>query len=743
MQKGMVNFAFALFAALMLVGSAFAAAIPGGNVPVAGNNIPPVITSVGGPTSITAGQAGTWTVSAHDPDGTYLAYSVNWGEGNNMAAQTPITPGNTATFQHTYSSAGTYTITFTVTDASGATTQATVTTMVSAPVPVNQPPVITNVAGPSSLTAGTSGTWSVSAYDPDGSYLAYSVNWGEGNSVGQQMPAQQQQVGSTATFQHTYYNAGTYTITFTVTDSAGAAKQTTATVAVSEGTAAKCTDTDGGVNIYVKGTTTGATSPGGQVITETDICGSDMVTEYYCKSDGYMSLQVTPCPSGYQCGDGACVKSGSNQPPVITSVGGPTSINANQAGTWTVSAYDPDGTYLAYGVTWGDGLDQKQAGQTKSGSTATFQHTYANAGTYMITFTATDSAGASTQSTLTVNVGGTGIYTFTCTDSDGGANPYVKGTVIVTRISAQNREVWVNSTDYCLGNGRLVEYFCYDDNVAGYTNNTCPSGYACSDGACVKPGASNLPPVITSVGGNSSLAVNQMGRWDITAYDPDGTYLEYSVNFGDNPSVTPTYVGQVAGFQHAYAQAGTYTLTFKVWDSAGATTQSTLSVNVGSGITPTNQKIALNLKKGWNQVSVPTGYSVSLSDIAQKCSVTSAWYYDTALGQYSAATTFGNGTAGAWMKAGSDCTYELDAPYASTWSVPLKAGWNMIGTPVSTVQFSDYAGNCQVTSGPWNYSPSAGQYAQSSMLEPGKGYWVNVAGACTLGANMPPGTPSG
>ena len=744
MQKGIVNFAFALFAALMLVGSTFAAVNPNGNVPVTGNNLPPVISLVGGPTSILVNQAGTWSVSAHDPDGTYLAYSVNWGEGNGAIEMAPVAAGSTATFQHTYAQVGTYTITFTVNDAQGASTQATLTTVVTTTTQTNQPPVITGVSGPASLNINQAGVWAVSAYDPDGTYLAYSVVWGDDG-------AKSASSSSTATFQHTYTQAGTYAIRFTVTDDKGAQAQSVATVVVGNDTTPKCTDTDGGVDIYVKGKTTGATAPGGQVITESDICGSNMVTEYYCKSDGYMSLWVIPCQSGYQCGDGACVKSGSsNLPPVITNVGGPTSIGAGQAGAWTVSAYDPDGTYLAYSVNWGEGNDGQHLApsQQQTGSTATFQHTYSQAGTYTITFTATDSAGASTQSTLTVNVGGTTTYTYTCTDSDGGMNLYVKGNVVITRTSPPNPGVWSNFTDYCLDNGQLGEYTCLGSNgVAGFTKNTCPSGYTCSDGACVQQTHTNRPPVITGVAGPSSLSTGEDGFWNASAYDPDGNYLTWGIDWGEGQGTAnggQTNAGSAAAFSHTYLNAGTYTITFTATDSAGATTQSTLTVNVGGGIAPSTQKIALNFQKGWNLVSVPITGSITPEQIAQKCDIsTTVWHYEPGQGKYVPVTPLGGGALGYWIKANSACTYELEQPYAMENSFHVLAGWNMIGAPGTSAQFADYIGNCEVLSGPWSYSPSAGQYAQSSMLEPGKGYWVKVASECTLGANNPPGTPSG
>ncbi|MEM5772698.1 MAG: CARDB domain-containing protein [Candidatus Aenigmatarchaeota archaeon] len=71
-----------------------------------------------------------------------------------------------------------------------------------------------------------------------------------------------------------------------------------------------------------------------------------------------------------------------------------------------------------------------------------------------------------------------------CTDSDGGINYYVKGTC------EDSRGVSTRSTDYCLSNTEIQEYWCNQDfNWCASTSGSCESlvgpGYVCKDGACV------------------------------------------------------------------------------------------------------------------------------------------------------------------------------------------------------------------------------------------------------------------
>jgi hypothetical protein len=80
------------------------------------------ITGVSGPASLVAGTEGTWTINAALASTTgNVSYSVNWGDAGLLSALTSssVQTQSSATFTHTYESAGTYHPTFTVTDADG------------------------------------------------------------------------------------------------------------------------------------------------------------------------------------------------------------------------------------------------------------------------------------------------------------------------------------------------------------------------------------------------------------------------------------------------------------------------------------------------------------------------------------------------------------------------------------------------------------------------------------------------
>ncbi len=78
-----------------------------------GDNKPPVITSVSGPTSLGPNASGVWQVAATDPEGSALTYTVTWGDLSTPTIQ------STNSFSHFYSTPGNYYLTFVVTDRGG------------------------------------------------------------------------------------------------------------------------------------------------------------------------------------------------------------------------------------------------------------------------------------------------------------------------------------------------------------------------------------------------------------------------------------------------------------------------------------------------------------------------------------------------------------------------------------------------------------------------------------------------
>lgn len=150
-----------------------------------------------------------FTDASSDSDGSIVSWSWTFGDGNSSSAQNP---------SHSYASAGTYSVSLTVTDDGGLTGS------------TNQSVTVTsgggNVAPTASFTYADSGLnvdFTDNSSDSDGSIVSWSWTFGDGNSSSAQNPS------------HTYAASGTYSVGLTVTDDGGLTDSTTQSVTVSSG----------------------------------------------------------------------------------------------------------------------------------------------------------------------------------------------------------------------------------------------------------------------------------------------------------------------------------------------------------------------------------------------------------------------------------------------------------------------------------------------------------------------------
>ena len=147
-----------------------------------------------------------------DPDGTIASYGWTWSGGSVSGQNAEIVLEDT----------GTYEVTLTVTDNSGAKATDRVTIVVEEPVAENVAPVAvataTPLTGEAPLAVTLDGSGST---DEDGTIVSYVWTWTGGGSA----------TGATA---EATFPAGTYEVVLTVTDDAGATATDTLTIVVEE-----------------------------------------------------------------------------------------------------------------------------------------------------------------------------------------------------------------------------------------------------------------------------------------------------------------------------------------------------------------------------------------------------------------------------------------------------------------------------------------------------------------------------
>ncbi len=231
---------------------------------------------------------------------------------------------------------------------------------------------------------------------------------------------------------------------------------------------------------------------------------------------------------------------------------------------------DADGTIASYSWNFGDD-SPAVTGETAS-------HSYTVDGTFTVTLTVTDDRGETGTTTKTVtskaNVIPTAEFTLTKTDMavavDASASTDADGTiesyawdfgdgVTATGVTA--------SHTYTAGGTFTVSLTVTDNQGATKTST--------QDVEIISP---NQAPQASFTAATQFLEVTVDGSG---SSDADGTIASYAWDFGDGST------GTGATDSHAYAAAGSYTVTLQVTDNEGGQAATTKQVTVGANQAPT------------------------------------------------------------------------------------------------------------------------------------------------------------
>ncbi|MBI5139317.1 fibronectin type III domain-containing protein [Candidatus Nomurabacteria bacterium] len=295
----------------------------------------------------------------------------------------------------------------------------------------NSMPNISGITAPTVLKTGQMGTWTVKASDPNNDPLSYSVDWGESSPSIFKMMTNDEVFVQTSTFTHAYLNPGTYTVKFTVRNSAELETVSTVNVhVVGESVKEKPVISDltatptAPHKATIKWTTNvrastvlwyGTTSP-------TDTSGSPIFSRGMRSINHKINLtKLTPDTTYYvvvgSANGAGMTKSSeisfttpsktSEDAPVIVSLSGPKTIGEGETETVTVNAYDPENDSLSYSVDWGDNLTPTALRVLPNPvfvQSATFSHVYDEAGKYFAKFTVKNSKGLTASSTMEITV---------------------------------------------------------------------------------------------------------------------------------------------------------------------------------------------------------------------------------------------------------------------------------------------------------------------------------------------------
>ena len=352
--------------------------------------MPPTVT-ISGASTVNEDATYTLNLSATGEPSNHpiTSWTINWGDGS--APQTFT--GNPSSATYVYADAGSYTITASATEDEG-------TFAASAPVNVTVevvPPTVT-ISGPSTVNEDATYTLGLSATGNPSNHpiTSWTINWGDGTG-------DQTVTGNPNSATHVYADAGTYTITASATEDEGTFPATPLTVGVA---IQAPTVSISGPSTVNEGDTytldlsaTGA--PQNHPVTSWTINWGDGTGDQTVSDNPDSAIDVY-ADAGYYT-----INASANNdeaafpatplsvtaelvPPTVT-ISGPSTVNEDATYTLDLSATGEPANHpiTSWTITWGDG----SAPQTVTGNPSSVTYSYADAGSYTITASATEDEG--------------------------------------------------------------------------------------------------------------------------------------------------------------------------------------------------------------------------------------------------------------------------------------------------------------------------------------------------------------
>ncbi len=189
-------------------------------------NKPPAMPSIpSGPDISYNGTSYRISTSTTDPDRDLVKYTFDWGDGSTSATAL-MASGMKATGSHLWSAAGTYYVKAKATDSRGASSEWSLAKAVT--ITTDLPPDVPALSGSGFSHQKASYSCSVSATDPEGDDISYTLDWGDGSTSKTGLIASDTSTG----LSHSWQRIGAYYVKAKAVDSKGASSSWSRPLAV-------------------------------------------------------------------------------------------------------------------------------------------------------------------------------------------------------------------------------------------------------------------------------------------------------------------------------------------------------------------------------------------------------------------------------------------------------------------------------------------------------------------------------
>jgi len=270
---------------------------------------------------------------------------------------------------------------------------------------------------------------------------------------------------------------------------------------------------------------------------------------------------------------------GTNQAPVMSSIGDK-SVSESEILTFTVNATDADGDTITYSA------QNLPSGASFSGQSFNWTPSYEQSGAYQVTFIASDGRAADSEAiTITVNNINRAPVLTAIGDKSVDENSTLSFSVNATDADG---DTIIHSVENLPSGAAFASPFSW---TPGYDQaGTYQVTFIAGDGQAqdsetitITVNNANRAPVLSAIG-NKSVYATDLLTFTVSATDPDGDAITYSVN--GLPSGA-TFVNQTFSWTPGQSQAGSYEVAFTTSDGQLQDSETiTLTVNAADTLPP-------------------------------------------------------------------------------------------------------------------------------------------------------------